>query len=384
MLDCQRSLFQIPEDISYLNCAYLSPQMKSVEAIARHMQTQKNEPWKLSVDNFFKPVERLKKVFAQLVNIEDPNRVAIIPSASYGVANVTRNISLSPGQKVLMVEEQFPSNYYSWERLCQEQNGRIEFVKAPASQARSADWSAAILSAIDHQTAVVALGHVHWADGSLYDLKAIRAACDRVGAYLIIDGTQSIGALPFDVAEIRPDALIVAGYKWLMGPYSLGLAYYGPRFDGGVPIEENWINRYNSQDFAGLVSYESRYQAGAGRYSVGEQSNFFLVPQLETAIQQLIAWQPARIQSYCEHIAKDAINSLLDLGMQIDQSPLRAHHLFGIRLPEGLDLEKLKQSFSENKVYVSQRGNAIRVAPHLYNTQKDFQRLVGCFKTVLS
>lgn len=380
MLDCQRSLFHIPEDIAYLNCAYLSPQMKAVEAAARHAQDRKNSPWTMSVNDFFEPVQRLKAAFSSLINCPEPGRIALIPAVSYGMANVTRNIGLTPGQKVVMVEEQFPSNYYSWERLCREQNGRLEIVEAPVTSARSSDWNAAILKSIDEHTAAVALGHVHWADGSLYDLVAIREACDRVGAYLIIDGTQSVGALPFDVEKIRPDALICAGYKWLMGPYSLGVAYYGPRFDEGIPIEENWINRYHSEDFAGLVNYESRYQPFAGRYSVGQQSNFFLVPQLETAIRQILAWRPERIQEYTREIAQTAVQELVELGMQVDQSADRAHHLFGIRLPAGIDLDRLKAAFAANQVYVSQRGNAIRVAPHVYNTREDFEKLVACFR----
>ena len=80
------------------------------------------------------------------------------------------------------------------------------------------------LAAIDDQTAAVSIGQVHWVNGTKYDLTSIRQKTRAVGAALIIDGTQSIGALPFDVQEVQPDALVVAGYKWLMGPYSIGMA----------------------------------------------------------------------------------------------------------------------------------------------------------------
>lgn len=382
MLDCQKDLFNLDESVSYLNCAYMSPQLKSVAAIGKAQIDKKNQPWKIQIPDFYEPVKALKAAFAQLIHASEPERIALVPSASYGIASVTKNIDLKAGQKVLMAAEQFPSNYYSWERLCQETGGEIVFVSAPDSLKRAQEWSAKILNAIDDQTAVVALGHVHWADGSLFDLKAIRQACDRVGAYLIIDGTQSVGALPFDVREIRPDALICGGYKWLLGPYSLGLAYYGHRFDEGIPLEENWISRHNSEDFAGLVNYEARYQEGAARYSVGEHSNFFLVPQLLQAIQQINEWKPERIQAYCAGIAEDAMQSIEELGFQLDQSPEVAHHLRGIRLPEGLNIQDLKQALQTRQVYVSQRGNAIRVAPHLYNTKADFAALVNCFQSV--
>lgn len=378
MLDCQNDLFQLDDSVIYLNCAYMSPQLKSVEAAGKLAMAQKNKPWRIKPDDFFRPVKLLKEAFAHLIHAEK-ERIALIPAASYGIATVARNVEMEAGQEVLMVEEQFPSNYYSWDRLCQAKGGKIRMVEAPDSPERSTDWNEAILAAITQRTAVVALGHVHWADGTLFDLEAIRAACDRVGAYLIIDGTQSVGALPFDVAKIRPDALICGGYKWLMGPYSLGVAYYGPRFDEGIPLEENWINRHNSEAFSGLVNYEPRYHPGAARYSVGEHSNFFLVPQLTAAIQQINAWRPERIQEYCRHISATAMQELQHLDCQIDQSDVVAHHLRGVRLPEGMDADLLTQKLKERNIYVSKRGNAIRIAPHLYNTEAELKCLVGAF-----
>ena len=87
------------------------------------------------------------------------------------------------------------------------------------------------------------MGIVHWADGTIFDMKKIRKKTSENNALLIIDGTQSIGSMPFNLNEIQPDALVCAGYKWLMGPYGSGLAYYGKYFDDGKPIEESWINR---------------------------------------------------------------------------------------------------------------------------------------------
>ena len=369
-------MFSLDDQVTYLNCAYMSPQLKSLAEIGQAQLAKKDQPWKIQVADFFEPVSALKSAFAKLINATESERVALIPSASYGIATVTKNINLASGQKVVMAAEQFPSNYYSWERLCQEQNGQIVFVSAPDSRNRSEDWSAKFLDAIDAQTKVVTLGHVHWADGSLFDLEAIRAACDRVGAYLIIDGTQSVGALPFDVQRIRPDALVCGGYKWLLGPYALGIAYYGPRFDDGIPLEENWINRYNSEDFAGLVNYESRYHPGAARYSMGEHSNFFLVPQLHRAIEQLNEWTPEEIQTYCKTIASETLDAISNLGYLLDQSKKIAHHLRGIRLPVGIDMKRLKQNLQDRHIYVSQRGNAIRIAPHLYNDEKDYENLL--------
>lgn len=306
--------------------------------------------------------------------------MAIIPSVSYGMANVTRNIDLQKGEKIVIPYEQFPSNYYPWKRLADETGGVINTIMPPTAQQKTKGWNEAILEAIDEQTKVVAISHTHWADGTLFELENIGKRCREVGAFLIIDGTQSIGALPFDQQKIQADAIICAGYKWLLGPYSSGVAWYGPRFDDGVPVEENWINRYESENFKNLVNYQDQYKPFAARYSVGEQSNFILTAMQLGAFEQLLDWGIPNIQDYCQKLTEEPLEKLRDLGVGVEDVSVRAHHLFGLYPDERYDLEKLQEIFAANRIYVSFRGRAIRVAPHVYNTQKDLDALVGCFE----
>jgi selenocysteine lyase/cysteine desulfurase len=193
---------------------------------------------------------------------------------------------------------------------------------------------------------------------------------------LIIDGTQSVGALPFDARRIEPDALICAGYKWLMGPYSIGLAYLNESFDDGIPLEENWINRLGSENFAGLVKYESRYQPGALRYEVGEHSNFILIPMLLEAVKQVTQWGQEEIQRYCKKITSRGIDELRERGFWIEDESNRGYHLFGIRFPKDLDLDKIRTRVKKRKISVSFRGDYMRVSAHVYNSEEDIDRLV--------
>src|SRR5262249_26354871 len=123
------------------------------------------------------------------------------------------------------------------------------------------------------------------------------AACRRVGAALCIDATQSLGALPLDVAHMQPDFLVAAGYKWLLGPYSLGFLYVAPKGRDAEPIENNWIARANPQGFAALVTYRAEFQPGARRFDVGERSNFALVPAAHASLELLLGWGIPRIQA---------------------------------------------------------------------------------------
>ncbi len=374
MLRNQRTKFSLPAKGTYLNCAYMSPLLKSVEKAGIMGIQRKRNPLNTRPEDFFTETDSLRALFAGLINCPEKNRVVAIPSVSYGMANVVANVPMKKGDEVVVATAQFPSNVYPWQRLCQDRGGKIIAVAPPeALQRRGQQWNQRILEAIGLRTKVVALGHVHWADGTRFDLKAIRQRTREVGALLVIDGTQSVGALPFSWQEIQPDALVCAGYKWLMGPYSFGLACYGPYFDQGKPIEENWINRKFSEDFAGLVNYQTDYQPGALRYEVGEHSNFVLLPMMIAALNQVQAWQPDRIQTFCEAISKKAIAHLREHDFWVEEEH-RGHHLFGVRLPAHKDISVVKQKLQQAGMNVSFRGDSIRVAPHLYNTAEELNR----------
>jgi selenocysteine lyase/cysteine desulfurase len=74
--------------------------------------------------------------------------------------------------------------------------------------------------------------------------------------------------------EIRPDAVICAGYKWLFGPYSLSLGYFGAQYEGRVPIEHHWLSRIHSDDFANLTNYQSESRPGMVRFLLGVLSEY--------------------------------------------------------------------------------------------------------------
>jgi len=373
----QKKLFRLPSSVSYLNTAYMSASLKSVEKAGIKAVTRKSVPHTIMGQDFFKLPKKLIKTYGKLIETEDLKNIAIIPSVSYGLANVAKNVRLSKGDEIIVVGDQFPSNIYPWMEIAQTKGAKVKIIKAPKSlKNRGERWNEKILKAINKRTAVVAMPHVHWADGTLFDLLTIRLKTRIHKALLIIDGTQSVGALPFSMLEFQPDALICAGYKWLLGPYSIGLAYYGDYFKNGTPIENNWINRLNSDDFSQLVNYQPKYRTDMSRYSVGELSNFALVPMLTKSIQQLLKWEVSEIQKYCRGISKKAIKELRSMGCFIEEEEFRSNHLFGVKLPKQIELEKLKKRLAKEQVFVSYRGDFIRVSAHLYNDAADFEKLV--------
>ncbi|MGH7505949.1 MAG: aminotransferase class V-fold PLP-dependent enzyme [Longimicrobiales bacterium] len=382
-LRCEKDRFTLPADIHYLNCAYMGPltaaaQHAGVEAIAR-----KGVPHTIGPADFFTDSDRARSLFARLIHA-DASRIAIIPAVSYGIATVARNANVSKGDNIVVLAEQFPSNVHAWRRLAVRNDAELRTVAAPRSARRGEEWNAAVFEAIDDATAVVALPQVHWTDGTRFDLVRIGVRAREVGALFVIDGSQSIGAHPFDVTEIQPDAVICAAYKWLLGPYSVGLAYYGSRLDDGEPLEETWIGRRDSEDFRGLIHYRDEYQPGAVRYDVGERSNFILVPMMNAALEQVVAWTPERIQQYCERLMGGLIEEARALGFTLEDAAWRGAHLFGLRTPAGLDLEALQHALQERNISVSLRGSALRVSPNVYNDDSDAEALHGALRAAVT
>ena len=360
-----RDLFLLPEDVHYLNCAYMSPLLKKGEEAGIRGMRGKATPHLITPEDFFTDSGEVRKQFSRIIDNDDPHRVVILPAVSYGMAVVARNIPCEAGQKIVLVEEQFPSNYYAWERLADDKGLEIITVTAPDSDRnRGEKWNEMLLESISEDTCLVALPHVHWADGTRFDLKAVREKTRKVGSWMVVDGTQSVGALPFSVREFQPDALVCAAYKWLMGPYSTALAWLGPALDGGVPLEENWINRY-----------ESRYQPGALRYEVGEHSNFILVPMLLEGLKQINEWGVENVQKYDRELLRPFIGEFKELGFNLEESEFRGHHLFGLR-KSGLDAAALGRHLQRENISISVRGNSIRVSLHFWNDSRDLEKLL--------
>ena len=385
----QKHLFSIEDGITYLNGAAYSPTLKSsVDRGVEGINLKAVSPFKISGKDHFTLPEKVQKLFSKLVNIPDYQRVAIIPAVSYGMAVVANNIhrlpNISDKKHIIQIQDEFPNNVYAFDRVCQIHALTYKTIAKPdVLENRGKLWSEYILEAISTETAMVVMPHIHWIYGVKFDLEVISKRCKEVGALLIIDGTQSVGALDFDVEKINPDALICAGYKWLLGPYAIGLAYFGEFFDDGVPVEESWMHRIESDNFAQLIRYERAYKPKAQRYNMGEHSNFILMPMLEDALSQLLEWGVDNIQNYAQSITRKPIKTLQELGCWLEDEAYRANHLLGINLPSNIDNQAFTDKLLSNKIVISNRGVAIRVSQNVYNTEEDLWTLVEILKLSL-
>ncbi len=365
----QRNLFEMPDHIAYLNCAYMSPQLRSAREIGENAVARKSRPWEITPDDFFEGSEEIRALFARLVG-GDRDGVAIIPSVSYGIAVAAANVAVGEGQSILILEDQFPSNVYVWRELAARRRANLITVARPENH----DWTTAVLGKIAGDTAVVAVPNCHWTDGSLLDLARVGAVAREAGAALVVDGIQSLGAQPFDVAEVRPDFLVVSSYKWLLGPYSVGFLYAGEEYREGTPLEHNWINRRGSENFSRLVNYEDAFQPGARRYDVGERSNFALLPMAAEALRQILDWGVENVSETIGALTDSVEEKARERDIETIPKERRARHMIGLRLGSDAPPDLAAQLASQN-VWVSVRGESVRVSPHLYNTEADAKSL---------
>lgn len=373
----QRNLFEIPDDIAYLNCSYMSPLPKASREAGQAAVARKSQPWTITSQDFFTEAETARSLFAELIG-GDVDGVAIIPSASYGIGIAAANIPVQRGQIIVLLEDQFPSNVYPWRDLAAQTGASVVTVPRPPDY----DWTTALLSHIDERTAVVAVPNCHWTDGSLVDLPRIGERARAVGAALVVDGAQSVGAHPLSVKDAQPDFLAAVTYKWLLGPYSLGFLYAAPHRREGRPLEANWITREASEDFNGLVAYRDTFQPGARRYDMGERSNFALLPVAIASLRQILAWRVDEIAATLRELTSHIEERARQVGLEAVPGERCVGHLIGLRSSTPIPSDLGKRLAAEG-VYVSQRGNAIRVSPHLYNTREECDRLFELLARVL-
>ncbi len=374
----QRHRFAIPDDVHYLNCAYMAPLSHEVSGAVVAGARLKEKPWSFRPADFFAVTEAFRTRAARLAAVS-ADCIAVVPSVSYALAVAAKNIPMEAGQTIVTLADQFPSNVYVWQEKAARCSGRVVAVERPSQSC----WTEAVLEAIGPETAVVAVPHNHWADGRVVDLEAVGARAREHGAALVLDLTQSLGAMPLDFDAVKPDFAVAACYKWLMGPYGIGMLYVDPKHHDGEPLEHNWINRAGSEDFSRLVDYRSDFQPGARRFDMGEKSNPPLLEGAGAGIDFLLEFGVEEIARELGRRTEALAQEARELGLTSAPIGTRAPHFLALGFPEGVP-DGLTERLAERQVHVSLRGTSLRVTPHLYNTPEDSDALVQTLRECLA
>lgn len=377
MLENQRIKFDIPDDVHYFNCAYMGPlPNETVDAGIKGVR-RKAHPWEINAPDFFTQSSLARKLFAGLINAQAED-IAIIPAVSYGTAVAALNLPIDASDEILVLEEEFPSNIYAWRAQAKKQGATIKTVARPEDN----DWTSAVLEALDEKVKIAVLPHTHWVDGGQLNLKLLAGILHKMDCALVLDVTQSLGVVSLDVQKIQPDFLICATYKWLLGPYSLGFLYVDKKHHQGLPLEQGWVNRPGAENFSRLIDYTDTLNPDASRFDVGERSNMHLLPMAISSLERIHAWGPAEIEKSLNAYTTQLLEGLETLGFETCHTNYRSPHYLSVIYRHGLPADLLSQLASRN-IFISQRGDHLRITPHLYNNQYDGDQLLTVLATIL-
>jgi selenocysteine lyase/cysteine desulfurase len=376
-LGTQRGAFDIPADVAYFNTASLSPLLHRVRLAGERALERRGRPWTITSSDWFIDVERLRALFGQLIGA-DAEGVALVPATSYGFGVAWRNLGLRSGDRILVLQGEYPSGIYSWRTAARETGAEIVTVTREPGQT----WTDGILAALDERIRVVSVPNIHTTDGALIELETVADRAHVLGCRLVVDACQSIGVMPLDIERVRPDFLVTVGYKWLLGPFALGYLFVAEEHRDGKPLEENWIVRAGAEDFTG-AAYADEYQPGARRFDMGQRTSFHLTPMAIAALEQLLEWQVPRIAAEVERATATIAERAAALGLSPPPAEQRGPHILGLDLPPEAR-ERLPSALAAAGCFTAVRGGrSLRIASHLHTTSGDIDRLIGALADAL-
>ncbi len=363
------------DDVTYLDAAGQGPLPRVSIRAAETALEWKKLPYRITRHLYFELPDRVRAAAARLIHGE-PDEIAITTGASGGLAAVALGMDWKPDDEVLMARGEFPAHLTTWMPLADAGRLRLKIVEARGRFLTAEDF----LARIGPRTRLVSVSLVRFEDASRIDAARLAEACHAVGAALLLDVSQCAGALPIDVRTLGADFLVCAGYKWLLSPYGTG--FFWARRDWIERLHVGpfyWMALEGAAEFHSLPLDRWKLARGARRWDSPETASFFNLAALEASLEFLLR---VGVETIWEH------NTRL-LGRMIARLPadccvLASPHDPAARGPyaciAGRSPEKTRALYEKlhaAKIFVSLRENALRVAPHLYNNERDINRLLA-------
>lgn len=367
------ALFATPPGTLYLNAASHGPRLRSVQAAAETAMAAGIAPWRLGEEEWIASIEHVRTLVAGFFD-GDADAVALVPSAGYGLSLAARNLPLSRDEAVLVLAGQFPSNLLPWQQRCADTGARMVHVQRVAEH----DWTDAVLAALDDDPGIriLALPHAYWHDGTLLDLDRIAACAHARGAALVLDLSQSLGALPTAIERWRPAFVVSVGHKWMLGSYGLAYLWASPHWrEHGEPLEQTWFAREHDAAMASPLR-PPRYRPGARRFDAGGIAHAEKLAMAAAALEQLHAWGIENLRDALQARTAAFDTVLREHGLDDWITPDHAPHLLGLR-PPAERLDAVAKVLTEAGAVFTRRHGQLRIAPHLQVTVAQMREVGG-------
>ncbi|MFP7723273.1 aminotransferase class V-fold PLP-dependent enzyme [Lysobacter sp. A3-1-A15] len=371
-------LFDLPAGTVYLDTAAQGPRLRSVLAAGHGALDASSAPWRLGLEQWQASIERVRALAAGCFD-GDPEGVALVPSAAYGLAIAARNLPLAAGDAVAVLEGQFPSNLLCWQQRCLETGARLHAIPR-----NGPGWTDAVIEALDRLPSlrVLSLPHAYWHDGRLLDLDAISARCHQKGVALVLDLSQSLGALPADLVRWAPDFVVSVGHKWMLGPTGLAYLWASPHWRAhGVSIEHHWTARA-VDDWRFPLDRPAPYRDGARRFDAGGVADPMRLSMAEAALGQLHDWGMASLPARLGMRTRALDTALRDAGLEGCCMPGHAPHFTGVRVPPDR-MTAVAPVLDAAGIVCTRRHGVVRIAPHLHVDEAAMRRVADTLAAAL-
>ena len=346
--------------LCYLNHAAVGPwPRRTAQAVAAFAQQNmlrgaSDYPAWLEIER------RLRQRLARLINAGGPDDIALLQNTSEGLSIVSQGIDWQAGDEVVGLAGDFISNQMPWQALASR---GVHYQAVDALQAE--DPEAALVGAMGDQTRLLAISTVHFATGYRFDLQRLSAACRARGILFCVDAIQSLGAVPFDLAETPADFVACGGHKWLLAPEGLGFLYCHPALRETLALHRfGWAMRARPYDFEredwSAAGSARRFEIGTpnmlGIHALEASLSLFEEVGMDTVARRLVA-NVATLERGLEAVDRVEIVT--------PREPARRAGILTFRHPS-VDPVRLHARLAEAGVVCAPRAGGIRLAPHFY------------------
>ena len=362
------------DDVTYLHFAAHAAIPRVALNAVQSSVAAKMRPHIVDDRSFFSLAASLRQTLATFIGA-NPDEVALTSGAGAGLAAIAYALKWSVGDEVVIGRGEFPVQYATWKPMEAREGIQLRIAAAQGQFIQSDD----LVAAITPSTRVVSVSHVRFDDGSMLDVPSLAAACKRNGTLLVLDVSQSCGAIPMNVRSLGADFIVCAGYKYLLSPWGTGFLWTRKEnLDSLRPGPYNWLSQ-GVESFARLNYVNPEPAPSLSRWDSAEAASIynFNLTVMEASAKFVLDAGPALIRDHNQALIEYFFDRL-PAGYRL-ASPRQASQrgVFGcIEVGSRADTESLYHTLRAEGFVVALREGKIRVAPHLLNSTQDMDRLL--------
>ena len=356
----------------YLNNASTGPLTRSAVAASNEIVADRIEPFRIDDDENFAMLARTRELAARMIGAS-ASEIAILTNTTYGINIAAQTFAWEPGDVVVVHDREFPANIYPW--LALEKRGVV--VRRIPPNGLLPDEDAFVAAIAGPRVKVASISWVGFSTGYKADLHRIGEACRARGVRLVVDAIQGLGADFLSVRDCHIDVLACGGQKWLMSPWGSGFAYVREELVTTLaPSPVGWMAVKGSDDFTRMIEYDLTWRDDARRFEVITlpfQDIAGLAASLTLLHELGLDSVSARVRSLADEIVRWA-DGRRGITLVTPRDPARRAGIVSLRTA---DSARSSARLDEAGVAHSLREGAIRLAPHVYNTEDEVARALA-------